>query len=101
MSKYNALWEYVQKNEKESFRLTFEEVQKIAGIPIDHSFLKYKKELAKYGWQIEKISMKEQTVLFRQTIQSGKEIYYIGGSPWFGKKNGGEVLSQKKGLYFF
>ena len=40
MSKYNALWEYVQKNEKESFRLTFEEIQKIAGIPIDHSFLK-------------------------------------------------------------
>ena len=66
MSKYNALWEYVQKNEKESFRLTFEEVQKIAGIPIDHSFLKYKKELAKYGWQIEKISMKGQTVLFHQ-----------------------------------
>ena len=40
MSKYNALWEYVQKNEKESFRLTFEEIQKIAGIPIDHCFLK-------------------------------------------------------------
>ena len=40
MSKYNALWEYVQKNEKESFRLTFEEIQKIAGIPIDHSLLK-------------------------------------------------------------
>ena len=101
MSKYNALWEYVQKNEKESFRLTFEEVQKIAGIPIDHSFLKYKKELAKYGWQIEKISMKEQTVLFRQTIQSGKEIYYIGGSPCSGKNNGGENLSQKKSLYYF
>ena len=95
MSKYNALWEYVQKNEKESFRLTFEEVQKIAGIPIDHSFLKYKKELAKYGWQIEKISMKEQTVLFRQTIQSGKEIYYIGGSPCSGKSSVAEILFAK------
>ncbi|MEH2951262.1 hypothetical protein AALD22_17855 [Lachnospiraceae bacterium 56-18] len=66
MSKYNALWEYVQKSGKESFRLTFEEIQNIAGIPIDHSFLKYKKELAEYGWQVGKISMKEQTVLFHK-----------------------------------
>lgn len=65
MSKYNALWEYVQKSGKESFRLTFEEIQNIAGIPIDH-FLKYKKELAEYGWQVGKISMKEQTVLFHK-----------------------------------
>ena len=66
MSKYNTLWEYVQKTEKESFQLTFEEIQKIAGIPIDHSFLKYKKELAEYGWQVGKISMKEQTVFFQR-----------------------------------
>ena len=66
MSKYNALWEYVQKSGKESFRLTFEEIQNIAGIPIDHSFLKYKKELTEYGWQVGKISMKEQTVLFHK-----------------------------------
>ena len=37
MSKYNTLWEYVQKSRKESFHLTFEEIQEIAGIPIDHS----------------------------------------------------------------
>ena len=66
MSKYNALWEYVQKNGKESFRLTFEEIQDIAGIPIDHSFLKYKKELTDYGYQVGKISMKEQTVIFNR-----------------------------------
>ena len=40
MSKYDSLWEYVQKNGGESFKLTFEEIQEIAGIPIDHSFLK-------------------------------------------------------------
>lgn len=66
MSKYNALWEYVQKTGKESFRLTFEEIQEIAGIPIDHSFLKYKKELTDYGYQVGKISMKEQTVIFNR-----------------------------------
>ncbi len=68
MSKYNALWEYVQKTGKESFRLTFEEIQDIAGIPIDHSFLKYKKELADYGYQVGKISMKEQTVIFNRMV---------------------------------
>lgn len=66
MSKYNSLWEYVQKKGNPSFKLTFEEIQKIAGIPIDHSFLTYKKELADYGYQVGKISMKEQTVLFNK-----------------------------------
>lgn len=66
MSKYNTLWEYVQKNGSPSFKLTFEEIQSIAGIPIDHSFLKYKKELTEYGYQVGKISMKEQTVIFNR-----------------------------------
>ena len=71
MSKYNALWEYVQKNGSPSFKLTFEEIQSIAGIPIDHSFLKYKKELMEYGYQVEKISMKEQTVIFNKIDRKG------------------------------
>ena len=66
MSKYNILWEYVHKSGKESLQLTFEEIQKIAGITIDHSFLKYKKELMEYGYQVEKISMKEHTVFFQR-----------------------------------
>ncbi len=66
MSKYDALWDHVQKNEKGSFQMSFEEIEKIAGIPIDHSFLKYKKELTEYGWQVGKISMKGQTVFFHE-----------------------------------
>ncbi len=66
MSKYNYLWEYVQKNDSEFLKLSFEEIHDIAGIPIDHSFLKYKKELTEYGYQVEKISMKERTVIFRK-----------------------------------
>ena len=64
MSKYDALWEYMQKNGQESLQLTFQEIQEIAGVPIDHSFLKYKKELTEYGYQVGKISMKNETVLF-------------------------------------
>ncbi|MEE0963328.1 hypothetical protein [Ruminococcus sp. YE282] len=49
MSKYEYLWEYVRDNGSPSFKLTFEQIQKIAGASIDHSFLKYKKELTGYG----------------------------------------------------
>ncbi|MBQ2922108.1 MAG: hypothetical protein IJE60_03300 [Tyzzerella sp.] len=66
MSKYNSLWEYVQSNVNQSFKMTFEEIRDIAGIPIDHSFLKYKKELIDYGYEVEKISMKEQTIIFNK-----------------------------------
>lgn len=45
MSKYDALWKYVQNSGMKNLKLTFEEIQNFAGIPVDHSFLKYKKEL--------------------------------------------------------
>ena len=64
MSKYNSLWEYVEKNGKQSFKLSFAEIMEIVGMPIDHSFLNYKKELNKYGYKVDKISIKEQTVIF-------------------------------------
>lgn len=67
MSKYQALWEYVRAKECKSLKLTFDEIADIVGIPLDHSFLNYKKELTEYGWQVGKISMKEQTVIFEQT----------------------------------
>ena len=66
MSKYDPLWEAVRERGEQSFKLTFEEIQHIAGTPIDHSFLRYKKELAEYGYQVGKISMKEQTVAFQR-----------------------------------
>ncbi len=66
MSKYSSLWEYVKNNGSQTLKLTFEEIQNIAGIPIDHSFLKHKKELAEYGYQVGKISLKEKTVIFNK-----------------------------------
>lgn len=68
MSKYSALWEYVKNSGVSSLQLTFAEIEEIAGIPIDHSFLKYKKELTEYGYQVGKISMKAQTVSFQRNI---------------------------------
>lgn len=66
MSKYDALWDYVKQNKSKDLRLTFEEIEEIAGIPIDHSFLKYKKELEEYGYRVGKISLKEKTVIFNR-----------------------------------
>lgn len=67
MSKYDLLWQYVQESGSGSLKLTFAEIEKILGIPIDHSFLAYKRELTKYGYQVGKISMKERTVVFVKT----------------------------------
>lgn len=44
--------------------LTYDEIAKICGVPIDHSFLTYKKELDSNGYRAEKISMKDKTVRF-------------------------------------
>lgn len=66
MSKYNPLWESIQKNGTQSFTMSFDEIKAIAGLLIDHSFLNYKKELIEYGYQVEKISLKEQTIMFHK-----------------------------------
>ena len=41
----------------------------IAGVPLDHSFLNYKKELLPHGWEVGKISMKQQTVRFKRLAE--------------------------------
>ena len=64
LSKYHALWAYIQKSDKQQLTLTFDEIGQIAEVPLDHSFLKYKKELSDYGYEVGKISMKNQTVVF-------------------------------------
>lgn len=68
MSKYQPLWEHIQAANAEKLRLSYGEMQSILGFPIDHSYLNYKKELPAYGWNVKKISMKEQTVLFERRL---------------------------------
>lgn len=64
MSKYDRLWKYVSERGENAFKLSYSDIEKIVGIPIDHSFLTCKKELPEYGYRVGKISMKEQTVEF-------------------------------------
>ena len=62
MSKFSPLWEYVAGQQGIRLLLSFAQVEEICGLPIDHSFLNCKKELLAYGWQVKKISLKQQTV---------------------------------------
>ena len=71
VSKYDRLWNWIKQNGTDGFKLTFAEIEEIAGVPIDHSFLTYKKELPGYGFEVGKISMKEQTVVFRRVSDIG------------------------------
>lgn len=67
MSRYQKLWEYVASENREELLLSFEEIEKLLGFPIDHSFLSFKKELLPFGFEVKKISMKEKTVRFIKT----------------------------------
>ena len=66
MSKYAQLWNWIQENGEDSFKMTFAKIEQIARVPLDHSFLKYKKELQEYGYQVSKIFMKTETVTFEK-----------------------------------
>lgn len=66
MSKYEPLWEYIQKDGSPIMKLSFDEIRKIIGFEIDHSFLTYKKEAQEFGYTVGKISLKEKTIVFNK-----------------------------------
>ena len=66
MSKYKLLWDYIVCNKKDKYKLSYEEIKNILGFDIDHSFLKYKKELLKYGYEVKKISIKEKFIIIEK-----------------------------------
>lgn len=66
MSKCHQMWQYIKDNKNGDFELSFDEIEKAAGLPINHSFLRYKKELLDYGFEVKKISLKNKTVKFHQ-----------------------------------
>ncbi len=66
MSKYDPLWEHIKKLNKEEIKLNFEDIKKVLSFDIDHSFLNFKKELEKFGFEVGKISLKDKTVIFKK-----------------------------------
>ncbi len=45
MSRYERLWLYLKDNNLDEYKMSFEEINNILGFSIDHSFLKYKKNV--------------------------------------------------------
>ncbi len=66
MSKYEPLWKYLKENNKDTYKLSYEEIKNILGFDIDHSFLTYKKGVKEYGYEVGKISMKGKTIVFNK-----------------------------------
>lgn len=64
MSKYEVLWKYIKDKQKEELILSFEEIEQILGVPINHSFLNSKKELIEYGYKVGKIKLKDKKIIF-------------------------------------
>ena len=64
MSKYDALWESIRERGQPRLTLSFDTVEELASVPLDHSFLSCKKELTAYGYAVGRISMKNRTMLF-------------------------------------
>ena len=69
MDKYSELWEYFADKNAAEIKLSFEELQNIVWIEIDHSFLTYKKNLEEYWYKVEKFSQKERFVIFKKLKQ--------------------------------
>ncbi len=66
MSKYLNLWKYIEKSNKDILLMSFDHVASILVFNIDYSFLSYKKELESFGYCVDKISMKEKTILIKK-----------------------------------
>lgn len=68
MSKYDPLWKWIAENGSDSFQLSYEEIEKVLGFEVDHSFLNCKKELLMYGYKVGKISLKTKKLHLRNLI---------------------------------
>lgn len=69
MSKYSPVWDHIRGQAESPVILTFAEIERLSGVPVDHSFLTEKKELRQYGWRVGKISLRAKTVIFRRDEQ--------------------------------
>lgn len=62
MSKYEPLWRFLSGDGSGCIQFSFGRIDEILGFPIDHSFLHYKLEAEKYGYRVERISLKQKWI---------------------------------------
>lgn len=66
MSKYEPLWHHLEKDDREHFRMTFDEIAAVLGFPIDHSFLNAKKEAKAFGYAVGKYRSKNNLLFSKK-----------------------------------
>ena len=71
MSEYDPLWQYLNNRDEPIVEMSFDLIRDILGFTIDHSFLNYKKELHSYGYNVQKIYLKEKKVVFEKLVPLG------------------------------
>ncbi len=67
MSKYQPLWQYVVEQKQDHLELSFATIASILGFPMDYTILKDKQELVSFGYELTKILLKTETVLFNRS----------------------------------
>ena len=72
MSKYQRLWEKIAASGEDELTLSFDQVKDWAGVPLDHSFLNYKKELLNYGYQVDHVYLKKRSILIKKLSNQDK-----------------------------
>ena len=82
MEKYDVLWLWIAANGTDGMTLSYDDIERIAGCPVDHSFLNCKKRLLPFGWKVDKISMKQKTIRFVRTEQSTLKTERLLLRPW-------------------
>lgn len=68
MSKYQPLWQHLKDTDPGDTTMTFDQIAAVLGFPIDHAFLTFKKEAPAFGYQVGKISLKAQQVVFTKLV---------------------------------
>ena len=64
MSRYRPLWEYVSLHDCDELTLSFSEIAGTFGLSIDHTFLRFGKELHAYGFRVGRVSVQDQEITF-------------------------------------
>lgn len=68
VSCYQPLWDYIRNSGELEVRLTYEEIEKISGRPLDHVFLFSRDELLRYGYCVYRLSARERAVWFYKVV---------------------------------
>jgi hypothetical protein len=79
MSKYEPQWKHLQAGESPALRLSFDEIKKIPGFGIDHSFPTRKKEAAEKTGEKEQQHGNRTAIHLKTTVEPAAAVRQAHG----------------------